>query len=234
MPAVLWTVAKVLLILLAAVLGLVLFVLLIPVTVGLQSENGAFRVWLRLWFVKFGVFPVPPWLQKLIDRFGGGEKKEKPQKEKKPKTEPVKAAARLSSPLQKLLELLEKIRLIAANAGWFLKRGFWSLRIRHIRVLVPVGGEDVAKVGIQCGRVHAALGAALGVLQNYFRMQFDQLYVEPDFTGQSRQKPVFACEITAHGISIVIAAAVVLVRLVREGFFDGPQRQDALAKKRSI
>ena len=89
-------------------------------------------------------------------------------------------------------------------------------------------------MGIQCGRVHAALGAALGVLQNYFRMQFDQLYVEPDFTGQSRQKPVFACEITAHGISIVIAAAVVLVRLVREGFFDGPQRQDALAKKRSI
>ena len=219
MLAVLLTVAKVLLILLAVVLGLVLLVLLIPITVGLHFENGEFRVWLRLWFVKFGVFPVPGWLQKLIDRFAGGEKKEKhPRKKDEPA--PAKAAGPQPSPLQKLLDLLEKIRTIAANAGWFLRKVFWSLRIRHIRVLVPVGGKDVAKVGIQCGRVHAMLGAALGVLQNYFRLQFDQLYVEPDFTGQSAQKPVFACEITAHGISIVIAAIAVLIRLVREGFFD--------------
>ncbi|HJB68167.1 MAG TPA: DUF2953 domain-containing protein [Candidatus Fournierella excrementigallinarum] len=87
--AALWLIVRILLWVLAALLGLVALALFVPITAELRADETGFAAWLRVLFVRIKLYPRP-------------EKEEKPQPEKRkrknektpaPKTKPFPEAA---------------------------------------------------------------------------------------------------------------------------------------------
>ena len=118
---------------------------------------------------------------------------------------------------EKRFELtLDAVRGIAGTAGGFMGKVLAALRVHHIRVYLPVHGQDAAATALAVGRLHAVLGAALGALQNFFRLEFAQYELEPDYTGENAGKAFFSCKITAHAIIMLIACIWALVRLKKQ------------------
>lgn len=75
--AALWLIARILLWVLAIVLGLLVLALFVPITAELQADEKGFAAWLRVLFVRIKLYPRPP------------EKEKKPQKKKQKKAKPA-------------------------------------------------------------------------------------------------------------------------------------------------
>lgn len=281
--AVIWFIVKCILWLLAAVLGLVAFVLLVPVTAEVCYEKGEFTAAVRVLLFHFRVYPWPEKQGKKQDGFWqrrktkASIKKQKKVPKKQTQQEPPKVTEQLpetikanpqqlaetdiqqSTPLveeshQKVeseqkkqpeqtnaqepakipektppkrkepvsesgrtfLQSIDKIKILVSTAGTVIRRILAGFRIHHIRIVLPVHMSDAAETALAVGYIHAGLHTSLGVLNNFFNLQFKQLVVIPDYHNEYEGKEHFSCKITTHLIIMVVIAIWALVRLKKE------------------
>lgn len=216
--AVVWTVlgviAKALGILLLVVLAVLVLALVIPVSVWLAYDGDAFTVRAGTLGLQYPVFPP---------------KKTKPKNPKRPqKAKPAQAAQAAQTPPpkppqgdpardgqpappqdKKLLLGLSFQQLVTAvkGLGKLGRRVAAGLRITHIRLYLPITGEDAADTAMRYGNCQAWLGAGLGVLNRAVWLDFDEYRLEADFLAKEGKKPRFSCQISARLLIMVIAAA---------------------------
>ena len=94
-----------------------------------------------------------------------------------------------------------------------MRRALWSLRIRHVRLVLPVYAPDAAACALACGKAHAELGAAFGLLQNFFRIEVEEVRIEPDFLDQRTEEFALSGQITARLLPLAIAGLRMVFRL---------------------
>ena len=251
--AVVWLIVKILLWALAALLGLALLALLVPVTVEISyTQKAGAALWLRVLPVHIRLYPRPAPRRKKPGkakkrggpggrgRHGraqaagaagphstppapaaaggqGAAQQTAPAAEKGQAQPPKAGAAAGGQPLERQLPFrLGQLGDILATAGGFMRRVLAGLRVHGLKAYLPVCRETAAQTALGVGRVWAALGAALGVLQNFVRVQPGEVTVEPDYTGQRQGDASFSCKITAHLIIMVIAGLWALRRLKQQ------------------
>ena len=149
---------------------------------------------------------------------------EKPKKKKKKKPAGQKAdrKPRPETPPRKKARLtLNILCTILRGAGALMKAVFGALRITHIRVCLGVRGSDPADAARSYGKLQAGLYPALGFLDRFLYLQFDELRILPDFgSEQPTVEDRVSLRISAQALFIVIAAVRVLVEFWREKVLD--------------
>lgn len=88
--AALWLIVRILLWVLAVLLGLVAAALFVPITAELRADETGFAAWLRVLFVRIKLYPRP-------------EKEEKPRREKRKKEKKARPAPAEKAPAEKAL-----------------------------------------------------------------------------------------------------------------------------------
>ncbi|MBQ7859351.1 MAG: DUF2953 domain-containing protein [Faecalibacterium sp.] len=221
--AALMLLVRVLLWLLAAVLVILLVLLFVPVSVWLEYADGVFRVRMGMLFVKIPVWPQKPLTEEQKQkkeaqkarRAAKKAKKEAKKKEKQPPADPNKPA-----PKKKFKLTLEMLCVLVNSAGTLLTKLLGALRITHIRIRYPVSGSDAAAVAESYGKTQAWLHTALGFLNRVFWLEFDEVYLTPDFTGNLAGTEHFSCKISARLIIMVIAGVAFVYTLYKEKVLD--------------
>lgn len=180
MMAVLAVIGKILLGILWVILGLlVLIVLLLQVRAGVRFsyDQGDVALWVRYGPLKLQLFPKKeePEKKKEKPKKEAKEKKKKPEKPKKPK----KPRAKINR--DQILYALEDLPPILGRA---LKRTGKSIRVQPLKVWVQVAGADPADTAELYGRLEAALGAALPVLEKAVWIRDEDIRLYPDFTQE--------------------------------------------------
>ena len=115
---------------------------------------------------------------------------EKPKKKKKKKPAGQKAGKkpRAETPPRKKARLtLNILCTILRGAGRLTRAIIGSLRITKINVVLGVRGEDPAEAARSYGRLNAWLYPALGFLDRFVYLDFEQLRLLPDFGSASRR-----------------------------------------------
>ena len=222
-------------ILLLVVLVLLTLLLLIPFCADVSWENDTLTVRAGALGITFPVFQYPkpeppPALEnaeppkgvfgRLKAKFSAwraerkrkraAQKPEKPPKEKKP-----------AEPRKKAKITLNILCTILRGAGTLIRAVFGALRITHIRVCLGVRGDDPAVAARNYGKLQAWLYPALGVLDRFLYLQFDELRVVPDFgSAEPAVQDRVSLRISARALFIVIAALRVLVEFWREKVLD--------------
>ena len=209
MGALLLAIGRVLLWVLALRLALVILLLVLPFTVQFRAQEGEARAWLTFGPLRLSLWPLSPWLLRLAALLPQGEAPKSPAPAP---TEP--AAPKPKQPAaQRLAQALHQAADTAAAAGQFVRRALWSLRIRHVRLVLPVYAPDAAACALACGKAHAELGAAFGLLQNFFRIEVEEVRIEPDFLDQRAEKFALSGQITARLLPLAIAGLRMVFRL---------------------
>lgn len=188
---------------LLGLLGLMLLVLLTPVSVRAKYAD-SLEVWLGLGPVKLRAFP----LKKRQNR-KKQPKKEKKTKEKKAKQKPEtekaakKPALKIETPT--LDQLPDYLRLGADALGSMRRR----ILVREFRLSLTLGGDNAAKTALNYGRV-AALFSLLGpLLDRAVRVRRKDVSVEADFSG-GPNRAAGEIEIAACPLRLVIAGLKLL------------------------
>ncbi len=86
-----------------------------------------------------------------------------------------------------------------AGALW-PQRAKWLRRVRvcHLKVFWTVTGADAADTAISYGAYMAACNTALAVARDHLTIQSDLLRLEPDFTGEQKEKRSISCQILSR------------------------------------
>ncbi len=143
-----------------------------------------------------------------------GEKQpEKSKREKKTKKRSGKSAGSLKNTFSALptaawLQLLRPLKEALA-------RILRSIKIRHLRVLLPVSGPDAAATAIAFGTANAAAGAVFGRLQRIFDIQADEFRVVPDFAGAEKEGARVSGELSARPAALLLAAVILFIRFLQ-------------------
>ena len=245
--AALWLIVRILLWVLAVLLGLVVLALFVPITAELRADETGFAAWLRVLFVRIKLYPRP-------------EKEEKPRpekrKRKKEKTPPpapkeqtvpeagpaparsARQAAPESEPPAKEEPAQKEEpapgpapekRAKAAQAKSPSLADKLPKDLDRTLALVSTAGGAVRRLlagltvhsvnaFLPVGRIWAAVGAGLGALQNFIRIRPGQITVQPDYTGDEERKASFSCKITGCLFIMVLVGIWAFRRLKEQKF----------------
>ncbi len=155
----------------AVVAAVICLVLLLPVGVRIRYD-GALAVQVAAGPVRLDVYPPrPPNYRKLARKQARARKKQAAQRPKRPKP-PDKPRQKLS------FGQLRALAGVGLRAAASLPR---KLRVRTLQLRVVCGGADAAAAAVTYGRAWAAIGAALPVLENSFRLESHDLAAELDY-----------------------------------------------------
>ena len=150
-------IGKIILGILLALLLLLAVALLIPVKVRFSYDQGDMALTVRYGPVRRRLFPPP---EKDRDK-SPEEKPPRKKKEKKAKKEKTKKPkAKIN--MEQILYALEKLPPILGRA---LRRTGRSIRVTPLKAYVLVAGNDPADTARLYGRLEAAVGAGLPVLE---------------------------------------------------------------------
>lgn len=199
---ILLAVLKVLGWILLGLLALVAVLLLVPLAAELTYDAGGFRARVRILGIPVRVYPLPAFVQRLLDR-----KKRKPAPEAEKPPQPAKPKKKLT--LSDLVELVST----AGGAMRLVLRGLW---VYGIRAVVYVHKDDAAATAIACGQTQAGIHSGIAVLRNFLHLHFRQLQVFADYDGSRADDGTFSCGIAAVPVVLLIAALWALARLSRE------------------
>ena len=169
-------IGKIILGILLVLLLLLLIALLTPVKVRFSYDQGDMALTVRYGPVKLQLFP-PPEKNKEKEKPPRKKKAKKPQKEKKEK--PRKPKAKIN--MDQILYAVEKLPPILGRA---MRRTGRSIRIAPLKVYVLVAGSDPADTAQLYGRLTAAVGAGLPVLENVLGVKDVDIRLYTDFTRQ--------------------------------------------------
>ncbi len=188
-------------ILLLVILALVLIALLIPVSTWIDYHDEALTVQVGALGLKYTVLPQKEKPNK--------KPKKKSQKKPKPKAaakeKPKKALPKEKNQLMQLT--FDQLVTVVKGLGAMGKRILNGLKVKHIRLYVPVTGEDAAETAIRYGKMQAWLHGGLGVLNRAIWLDFDECRLEADFLGKGEKNSRFSCQISAQMLIMGIAAA---------------------------
>ena len=149
---------------------------------------------------------------------------EKPKKKKKKKPAGQKAdkKPRPETPPRKKARLtLNILCTILRGAGRLTRAIIGSLRITKIDVVLGVRGEDPAEAARSYGRLNAWLYPALGFLDRFVYLDFEQLRLLPDFgSAQPTVQDRVSFRVSAQAYAIVFTAVRVLYEFWREKVLD--------------
>lgn len=98
-------------------------------------------------------------------------------------------------------------RVMWPHRNWLLRR----TRVQHLRVYWTVTGEDAADTAVTYGRRIAALNTLLAVARDWVEIHADSLRLEPDFTGEQKEKRSLSCQLRARAY-IMIGIFRILLR----------------------
>lgn len=111
------------------------------------------------------------------------------------------------------------IARLAGLAGGLLRRMLAGVRVSGIRLRLPVHGPDAAATALQYGRLNAALHTANAALSNLMRLEWEELSLTPDFTGEAKGSEYFSCKITTRLFIMVTAGVWAVYQLWRADIF---------------
>ena len=174
-------IGKIILGILLALLLLLLIALLIPVKVRFSCDQGDMALAVRYGPVKLQLFP-PPEKGKEKEKTPRKKKAKKIQEDsdhKKKKEKPKKPKAKINR--DQILYAVEKLPPILGRA---MRRTGRSIRITPLKVYVLVAGTDPADTARLYGRLNAAVGAGLPVLENVLGVKDVDIRLYTDFTQQ--------------------------------------------------
>ena len=110
---------------------------------------------------------------------------------------------------------------ILRGAGRLTRAIIGSLRITKIDVVLGVRGEDPAEAARSYGRLNAWLYPALGFLDRFVYLDFEQLRLLPDFgSAQPTVQDRVSFRVSAQAYAIVFTAVRVLYEFWREKVLD--------------
>lgn len=169
-------IGKIILGILLALLLLLLIALLIPVKVRFSYDQGDMDLTVRYGPVKLRLFPPP---EKDKDKASEEKPRKKKKAKKAKKKKPKKPKAKIN--MDQILYALEKLPPILGRA---LRRTGRSIRVAPLKAYVLVAGSDPADTAQLYGRLTAAVGAGLPVLEKGLRVKDVDIRLYPDFTQQ--------------------------------------------------
>lgn len=195
---------------LVGLLGILLFLLLVPASVSLAYRKHQFTLAVRLAGIKVWGLPA---------------KKKKARKPKKPKKQKTKEAskdqkkeakteeksARPKTPTE-ILELVRRIAVSASAGMRILAKGLW---IRGLEIVIPIGGDDAAEIAITRGRLQGVFATTYAALENIVKIQYKRIDLIPDFADQHTDELAFSCKIVSNLFIMLVAAIVGFVTFLR-------------------
>ena len=235
--AVLLFILRVIGILLLVVLILLMLLLLCPFCADLCWEHGVLTVKAGALGITFPVFqypkpepppapenPEPPrGFGKVKAKFAAwrAERKRKKAEEKARKKAAAAKANKPAQPRKKAKITLEILCTMLKGAGTLTKAVFGALRITKIQVRLGVRGEDPAAAARSYGKLNAWLGGALGLLDRFLYLDFEQLRLVPDLgPDQPTVEDRVSFRVTAQAYAIVFTALRVLYEFWHEKVLD--------------
>ena len=198
-------------ILLLVVLALGLLLMFCPFCADVQWAEGTFLVKAGALGITFPVFHYPA--PEEPEKKKKGKKNEKKPKELKPKKE--------ASPRKKAKLTLNILCTILKGAGKLTRAIIGSLRFTKIDVVLGVRGEDPAEAARGYGRLNAWLYTALGFLDRFLSLDFQQLRLLPDFgSAEPAVKDHVSFRVTARAYAIIFPLLRFLYEFWREKVLD--------------
>lgn len=205
---------------------LVLLLLVFPLWVAVEVHYDRLTVKIHVLGLAIPVYPLPK------------KKKKYRPKHLKEKTSQPEESADLPKGEEESSEAPppkeEKVDTEQGESGWWspgrvfeiittsgkLMRAFLRvIRIKKVQLVLPIAAEDAAQTAIQYGKMQAAVGSALGVLQNYFEIQIEKLQIIADFTGEYKYRRYFYCRIGATPFVLLAVCLSVLWKAYRKKHF---------------
>lgn len=172
-------IGKIILGILLALLLLLLIALLIPVKVRFSCDQGDMALTVRYGPVKLRLFPPPEKDREKSSEEKPPKKKKAKKKKKEKKEKPKKPKAKIN--MDQILYALEKLPPILGRA---MRRTGRSVRVAPLKAYVLVAGTDPADTAQLYGRLTAAVGAGLPVLEKGMGVRDVDIRLYPDFTQQ--------------------------------------------------
>lgn len=208
-------VAWVLLSLLAVVLVLLMLVLFLPVWVTVDLHHGRLTIRLRVLFLRFTLFPM--------------KEKKQPAEPEKIQEEPEQSKKKKErSPSRKFERTVSRMLTLVRDAAGILRMALSVLRVRKIRLVLPLQGAHAADTALFYGRFCGWFYGVIATAQNFLDMEFEQIELIPDFAGENKYRTSFYCKIGASPFIILIVAFKALRLLQEDGLL--PQKQTAKAR----
>ena len=125
------------------------------------------------------------------------------------------------TPRKKAKLTLNIVCTILRGAGKLTKAVFGALRITKINICLGVRGEDPADAARSYGKLNAWLGGALGLLDRFLYLDFEQLRLVPDLgPDQPTVEDRVSFRVTAQAYAIVFTALRVLYEFWHEKVLD--------------
>lgn len=113
---------------------------------------------------------------------------------------------------------IERVVTHAIFAGGSLLRG---VRITGLLVWWPVHAGEASATALLYGSLMAALNNALVRLRQHMTIRPQELWLEPDFTGEQAARSRVECTVTMRPIILVVLAPRLLWRIWRDPAFAG-------------
>ncbi len=243
--AVLLFLLKAVLIILAVVLVLLVLILLCPFCADVSWEDGVLKVKAGACGLTLPVFqypkpeepeappepePTDPWgkfkARLRAKRAARKEKKAAEKAAKKAAKEAEKKAKKESGEKRDIKKLAGQIFSVIGpllrGAGRLLRAVFGALRFTKIHIYVPIGGgDDPATSARNYGKANVAMYSALGLLDRFFYLDFEELQLVPVVDPEAEPPAMrISFRLSARLIFIVITAIRVLFALWREKVLD--------------
>ncbi len=224
---------KIVVVLLLVVLVLIALLLLCPFCADVCWEKGVFTVKAGALGITFPVFqypkPEPPANPeppkgirgKLKAKFAAWRAERKQKKAAKKAAQKPKPEKQPATPRKKAKLTLNIICTILKGAGKLIRAVFGALRFTKIKVCLGVRGDDPAEAARTYGRLNAWLYTALGFLDRFVYLDFEELRLLPDFgSAEPTVEDRVSFRVSARALFIVIAAGRVLYEFWREKVLD--------------
>ena len=155
-------------------LGILVLIAILPVGASVEYDSEGFRAAVIAGFLRIPVFPVKK-----------KEKKTKKVKKKSPEKPKEKKNVKKPEPKKKkggsLLDFLPVLDRVLDFLSAFRRK----LRIKHLELILILGGGDPCDLAINYGRGWAALGNLVPLLDQAFVIKKRKLEVECDFLADT-------------------------------------------------
>lgn len=226
------TLLKIVGILLLIGLVLLALALLCPFCADFRWENGVVTIRAGVPGITLPVFrwPAPPpagpeepkgFFGKLKAKFRARRAERRRKKAAERAAKEAKKPKKETPPRKKAKLTLNILVTILRGAGRLTKAVFGSLRVTKIRVCLGVRGEDPADAARSYGKLNAWLGSALGLLDRFLYLDFEQLRLVPDLgPDQPTVEDRVSFRVTAQAYAIVFTALRVLYEFWHEKVLD--------------
>ena len=111
------------------------------------------------------------------------------------------------------------------KAGRILARAMWphrawllqKTRVLHLCVYWTVTEEDAADTAVTYGRRIALFNTLLSIARDHLEIRSDSLRLEPDFTGEQKEKRSFSCQLRARAYIMIKIIRILLRRDPQSG-----------------